>query len=50
MLQNLLKKADTADGLRLDTPCFAVSRIVASVPLCTGLREVFLHLRVNLVD
>ena len=48
MLQDLLQEADAADGLGLDAPRFAVSCIFAQVPLGTGLREVVLHLGVNL--
>ena len=50
MLQDLLQETDTADGLRLDPPCFTVSRILTQVPLGAGFREVVLHLGVDLVD
>ena len=50
MLQDLLQETDTADGLRLDAPRFTVSRIFAQIPLGPGLREVVLHLGINLVD
>ena len=48
MLQDFLQKADPADGLRLDPPRFAVSGIVAPVPLGAGLRELVLHLGIDL--
>ena len=47
MFQDFLQETDTADGLRLDPPCFAVSGILAQVPLGACLREVVLHLGVN---
>ena len=50
MLQDLLQETDTADGLRLDPPCFTVACILTQVPLGASLREVVLHLGVNLVD
>ena len=50
MLQYLLQETDTADGLRLDPPGFAVSRILAQVTLGAGLREIVLHLGINHVD
>ena len=50
MLQDLLQKADTADGLSLHPPRFTVAGIVTAVSLGAGLREVVLHLRINLFD
>ena len=50
MLQNLLKETDATDGLSLDAPCFTVTGVVAAVSLGTGLRKVFLHCGVDLVD
>ena len=49
MLQDLLQETDTAYRLRLHTPCFAVSGIIASVSLGAGLRKVVPHLWINLV-
>jgi hypothetical protein len=50
MFQNLLQEADAADGLRLPPPSFAVSRILAPVSLCAGLRNLIPHLRIDHAD
>ena len=47
MLQDLLQETDPAAGFRLVPPGFAVSCIIASVPLGAGLREVVRHLGIN---
>lgn len=47
MLQDFLKEANAADGFRLDTSRFTVSRVFAQVPLGTSFRKVFFHLGVN---
>ena len=50
MLQDFLQETDAADGLPLDAPGLAISRIVAPVSLGAGLREVIGHLGVNLFN
>ena len=50
MVQNLLQETDTADGLRLESPRFTVSRILAAVALRTCLREVLPYIRVDHID
>ena len=50
IIQDLLKETDTADGLRLHSPCFTISRIIASVSLGASLRKVVLHLGVDHLD
>ncbi len=47
MLQDLLKETDTADGLRLGPPCFAISGIIAPVTLCASFRKVLRDLGIN---
>ena len=36
MFKNLLQETDPAYGLCLSSPCFAVSCVLAPVPLCAG--------------
>ena len=50
IFNDLLQEADTADGLRLSAPCFAVSGILTPVPLRAGLSDHLAHLRIDHVD
>ena len=50
MFKNLLQESDPADRLRLPPSCFAVSRILAPVPLCAGFSDMVSHLGIDHID
>ena len=50
IIQNLLQETYTADCLRLPASRFTITCILAPVPLCAGLCDLFTHLGVDHAD
>ena len=50
IFQYSLQEPYTADGLRLNTPCFAISGILTPISLCTCLCNIFPYLWINHID
>ena len=50
MLQNLLEKTDTADGLRLTASGLTIACILAPVTLRTGFCNIISHLGIDHCD